>query len=96
MLTVVTDYVVQGARFIAFEQYGCSKAEDASVVSLLLVDIWTPVIPFISATFYARKLHPSSRFTRLIKNPPQLGQCGYSTASGRKWMSTSVMEPPVP
>lgn len=67
MLTVVTDYVVQGARFIVFEQYGCSKAEDASVVSLLLVDIWTPVIPFISATFYARKLHPSSRFTRLIK-----------------------------
>lgn len=57
----VIDYVVQIARFQVFEEYGCTNLEAASILSLLLVNVWSVLLPMISAVFYCRKPHPLKR-----------------------------------
>ncbi|KAI0309274.1 pheromone A receptor-domain-containing protein [Amylostereum chailletii] len=45
-------YVVQGARFLILEEFGCSDAYDVSGLEVLIIDGWGIVLPIISIAFY--------------------------------------------
>lgn len=51
----VKDYIVQAARYDIFEELGCLPAEAFSGLSIILIDAWTVIFPFISLVFYTRK-----------------------------------------
>ena len=55
MSTLVSDYTVQGARFQVIAGFGCGNASDRSVLTLLLLNSWSVVLPLISITIYYRK-----------------------------------------
>lgn len=54
-LTMEKDYIVQGARYQIYEELGCTNAEIFSGLSIILIDSWSVIFPFISLAFYARK-----------------------------------------
>ena len=54
MLTLVSDYIVQDARFHVIAGVGCTNASDNSVLTLLLLYSWSVVLPLISITVYYR------------------------------------------
>lgn len=49
------DYIVQSGRYQILEELGCNDVEDFSGLSLILIQSWTVIFPFISLVFYARK-----------------------------------------
>ncbi|KZV69435.1 hypothetical protein PENSPDRAFT_483853 [Peniophora sp. CONT] len=48
--------VVEASRFQVIEGIGCSSALEASILMLVLTQIWTVLPPIISVSFYYRKL----------------------------------------
>ena len=52
--TLVSDYIVQGARFEVFAGFGCTNAADSVVLSPLLLNSWSVILPLISITIYYR------------------------------------------
>lgn len=62
---LLSDYVVQGARYEIVEDIGCIAMENISGLSLLLIDIWPVFLPAISALFYCRE-YTNHRFVSLL------------------------------
>ena len=54
MLTLVSDYIVQGVRFEVLAGFGCTDEIDNSVLSVLLLYTWPVILPLISITVYYR------------------------------------------
>ena len=54
MLTPVSDYIVQGARFEVLAGFGCTNAAGDLVLTFLLLYSWPVILPLISVTVYYR------------------------------------------
>ena len=54
MLTPVSDYIVQDARFQVLAGFGCTNVPDNAVFSVLLLYTWPVILPLISITIYYR------------------------------------------
>ena len=54
MVTLVSDYIVQGARFEVLAGFGCGDSSDNSVLNILLIGSWSVIIPLLSVTVYYR------------------------------------------
>ena len=54
MLTPVSDYIVQAARFEVLAGFGCGDSSDNSALALLLLNSWFVILPLISVTVYYR------------------------------------------
>lgn len=50
----MTDYIVQGARFVVVEEQGCDDALAVTGVTVVLVLGWHTLFPAISILFYCR------------------------------------------
>lgn len=55
MIKHLTDYIVQGARYEVLEELGCANTEVLSGLSIILIESWSIIFPFISLVYYARK-----------------------------------------
>lgn len=56
MLKSEKDFIVQGARFVILEEFGCGSAEVDTGLTILIVSGWRSLLPAISVLFYCRKL----------------------------------------
>lgn len=56
------DYIVQGARYVIFEEYGCASAVAGIGMSDLLLDGWQILMPAISVFMYTRTCERISTF----------------------------------
>ena len=65
---VAKDYIVQWPRFQVDEGFGCTNAYDGSVLSILLVDSWTVLLPLISIVVYYRMSRPSVQVLYVLLN----------------------------
>ena len=52
--TLLSDYIVQGARFTVYAGFGCTNTVDGSVLSILLLGSWSVTLPLFSITVYYR------------------------------------------
>ena len=48
------DYIVQGARFVVEEGFGCTDIPDGSGLTILFFNSWSLIPPLISVIFYYR------------------------------------------
>lgn len=55
MIKHLTDYIVQGARYEVLEELGCANTEVLSGLSIILIESWSIIFPFISLVYYARE-----------------------------------------
>ena len=53
------DYIVQDFRFQVTEGFGCDNTIDGSVLSILLVNSWSVLLPLVSIAVYYRALRSS-------------------------------------
>ena len=65
---VAKDYIVQNYRFQVEEGSGCGNSTDGSVLSFLLLDSWTVLLPLISVAVYYRASRPSMRVLFILTN----------------------------
>ncbi|KZV59905.1 STE3-domain-containing protein [Peniophora sp. CONT] len=52
ILTCLSDYIVQGARFQVEEGFGCTNAVHYSILAVLLVQVWSVAPPLLSVLVY--------------------------------------------
>ncbi|KZV63668.1 fungal pheromone STE3G-protein-coupled receptor [Peniophora sp. CONT] len=55
-LYMATYYIVQGARFTIWEDYGCNTGAYRSGVAILLLDIWPLLFPVASVVLYCWRI----------------------------------------
>ena len=48
------DYVVQILRFQVDEGFGCTNSVDTSILTILLINSWSVIIPLLSLVIYYR------------------------------------------
>ena len=49
------DYIVQGYRFEVIEGLGCENVPERSILTILLVHVWSVIPPLLSVSLYYRE-----------------------------------------
>ena len=55
LTSLSADYIVQVARYLIFEEYGCNPAVINAGLAILLIKSWVIIFPIISIVFYCRE-----------------------------------------